>query len=404
MELLWLNLVTDVLPSLGLALEPAERFVMSVPPRSADEPLLTVGDLRHSAVESAVIAAAALGAHGYGLARYGPSPQTRTVTFLSLVTTQLLHALACRHDRFVPLGGRALFGNAPLNAAILASAGLQALPFLVPPLRRLLGISLPQPMDLAVAALAGGAAFAANESLLAYRTSGPINAIRVNSARTEASPHERTQTPSVGRLESVMRNFVLTSTSVTDGHPDKLCDRISDAIVDAYLTLDPASLVQAGAPSPRASSFWLSRADLGAWICPALSSAARQETGYSDPDFNPANLTVLSAATPTIGARQGPRLPLAARTWPTASTPPCSAMPAAPYPEICRSPSCSAHRLARRLRRYSPKGELPFLHPDVKLKLACAIAGACQFVKASLFTALRPEGRAVNDLCEASSS
>jgi hypothetical protein len=37
-------------------------------------------------------------------------------------------------------------------------------------------------MDLAVAALAGCAAFAANESLLAYRTSGEINPIRVISA------------------------------------------------------------------------------------------------------------------------------------------------------------------------------------------------------------------------------
>ena len=172
MELLWLNLVTDVLPSLGLALEPSEQFVMSLPPRSVDEPLLTAGDLRHSAVEGAIIAATTLGAHGYGLARYGAGQQTRTVTFLSLVTAQLLHALTCRHDRFQPLGGRALFGNAPLNAAILVSAGLQVLPFVVPPLRRLLGVSSPQPMDVGVAALSGFAAFAANESLLAYRTTG----------------------------------------------------------------------------------------------------------------------------------------------------------------------------------------------------------------------------------------
>lgn len=188
MELLWLNLVTDVLPSLGLALEPAERFVMSVPPRSAHEPLLTVRDLRHSAMESAVIAATTLGAHGYGLARYGPGPQTRTVTFLTLVASQLLHALACRHDRFEPLGGRALFGNAPLNGALLASAGLQVIPFVVPPLRRFLGVSVPKPMDLGVAALAGGAAFAVNEALLACRTAGDINANAVRTSAAEVRP------------------------------------------------------------------------------------------------------------------------------------------------------------------------------------------------------------------------
>jgi len=35
------------------------------------------------------------------------------------------------------------------------------------------------------------------------------------------------------------RNFVFTSESVSEGHPDKICDRISDAIVDAYLASEP---------------------------------------------------------------------------------------------------------------------------------------------------------------------
>ena len=38
-----------------------------------------------------------------------------------------------------------------------------------------------------------------------------------------------------------MRNFVLTSESVTAGHPDKLCDQISDAVIDACLMRDPRS-------------------------------------------------------------------------------------------------------------------------------------------------------------------
>jgi Ca2+-transporting ATPase len=170
MELLWLNLVTDVLPGLGLALEPAERFVMSSPPRSADDPLLSTTDLRHAAVESGILAGAVLGAHGYGLLRYGPGQQTRTVTFLSLVAAQLMHALTCRHDRFVPLGGRSLFGNPVLNAALLGSTVLQVLPFAIPGLRRLIGVSAPRGADLVVAGAAGLTAFAANEALLAYRS------------------------------------------------------------------------------------------------------------------------------------------------------------------------------------------------------------------------------------------
>ena len=39
------------------------------------------------------------------------------------------------------------------------------------------------------------------------------------------------------------RSYVFTSESVSEGHPDKLCDRVSDAIVDAYLGADPESRV-----------------------------------------------------------------------------------------------------------------------------------------------------------------
>lgn len=40
-----------------------------------------------------------------------------------------------------------------------------------------------------------------------------------------------------------LRNYLFTSESVSEGHPDKVCDRISDAIVDAFLTADPYSRV-----------------------------------------------------------------------------------------------------------------------------------------------------------------
>ena len=40
-----------------------------------------------------------------------------------------------------------------------------------------------------------------------------------------------------------MRDYVFTSESVAEGHPDKVCDRISDAILDAYMAADPHSRV-----------------------------------------------------------------------------------------------------------------------------------------------------------------
>lgn len=42
-----------------------------------------------------------------------------------------------------------------------------------------------------------------------------------------------------------VKNFLFTSESVTEGHPDKVCDQISDAILDEFLTKDPHSRVAA---------------------------------------------------------------------------------------------------------------------------------------------------------------
>jgi len=40
-----------------------------------------------------------------------------------------------------------------------------------------------------------------------------------------------------------LKNYLFTSESVSEGHPDKVCDRISDAVVDAFLTADPEARV-----------------------------------------------------------------------------------------------------------------------------------------------------------------
>ena len=41
-----------------------------------------------------------------------------------------------------------------------------------------------------------------------------------------------------------MGSFMHTSESVTEGHPDKMCDQISDAIVDHLLSRDPCARVR----------------------------------------------------------------------------------------------------------------------------------------------------------------
>jgi Ca2+-transporting ATPase len=178
MELFWINLVTDVLPGLGLALEPAEPGVMERPPRASDEPLVDARYYRRLIAEAGIIGGSALAAHFYGTSRYGAGPRTRTLTFLSLVSAQLLHALSCRSDRFEEGGLRGVLEDRPLLASLGVSAALQALPFLVPPLGRLLGLVRPGLADLAVVACAAGVSFSLNELLLAATQANPEDNVR----------------------------------------------------------------------------------------------------------------------------------------------------------------------------------------------------------------------------------
>ena len=39
------------------------------------------------------------------------------------------------------------------------------------------------------------------------------------------------------------KNYLFTSESVSEGHPDKVCDRISDMVVDTYLGMEPQARV-----------------------------------------------------------------------------------------------------------------------------------------------------------------
>ena len=39
------------------------------------------------------------------------------------------------------------------------------------------------------------------------------------------------------------RSFLFTSESVTEGHPDKICDKVSDALLDEFLKQDPNSQI-----------------------------------------------------------------------------------------------------------------------------------------------------------------
>ena len=76
-------------------------------------------------------------------------------------------------------------------------------------------------------------------------------------------------------MSSFMRSpkTFFTSESVTEGHPDKLCDQISDAILDAILTQDPWHVSPVRQLLPPAWCWLLARfRHLPGSICPRLSA------------------------------------------------------------------------------------------------------------------------------------
>ncbi|HJV49929.1 MAG TPA: HAD-IC family P-type ATPase [Noviherbaspirillum sp.] len=151
LQLLWLNLLSDVLPAIALTAEPPEEDVMDRPPRDARRPMINREDLLRHAREAGLIAGGALAAHLYASARHRDAARSGSVAFNTLILGQLLHALSCRSERRLSSG---LARNRQLDWALAGSIGLQLLANLVPGLRRLLGTHVPSPADL-LAILAG---------------------------------------------------------------------------------------------------------------------------------------------------------------------------------------------------------------------------------------------------------
>ncbi|MBI5570855.1 MAG: cation-transporting P-type ATPase [Desulfomonile tiedjei] len=141
MQLLWINLLSDIFPGLALALEPAEPDVMDRPPRDPQEPIVSTGDFKRIAFDAATMTATSLAAYGYGLAKYGMGASAATLAFQSLTISQILHAISCRSEHRSVFDAGESAPNQYLNIAIIGSLGLQLATLFVPGLRSLLGIT-----------------------------------------------------------------------------------------------------------------------------------------------------------------------------------------------------------------------------------------------------------------------
>ncbi|HET9642899.1 MAG TPA: cation-translocating P-type ATPase [Burkholderiaceae bacterium] len=128
-HILWVNLVTDGLPGLALAAEPAERGIMHRPPRAPKESLFAHGMWQHILFVGLLIGALCLAVQAWTVATIPSSAQTMVFTTLTLA--QMAHVLAIRSegDSLWRLG---LGTNRPLLAAVLLTFALQLATVYIP--------------------------------------------------------------------------------------------------------------------------------------------------------------------------------------------------------------------------------------------------------------------------------
>jgi Ca2+-transporting ATPase len=136
LQILWVNLVTDILPATALIRDPADPSVMQQPPRDPAEALVTWRFGARVLGEGALLAAGVLGVFLWTAWTEGQTARAGTMAFTALVVIHPLQAMSCRSER-------EHWWRLPANPWILLSLvallGLQWLAIEWGPLARLLG-------------------------------------------------------------------------------------------------------------------------------------------------------------------------------------------------------------------------------------------------------------------------
>lgn len=130
-HILWINLLTDGLPGLALAAEPAEKDIMQRPPRTPTESIFANGMWQHIVWVGLFIAVVSLFAQAWAI--HIGSAHWQTMVFTVLTLSQMAHVIAIRSDRD-SLFQQGLRSNLPLLGAVTLTFLLQMATIYVPAL------------------------------------------------------------------------------------------------------------------------------------------------------------------------------------------------------------------------------------------------------------------------------